>query len=100
MTKKLNWKWSWNTFFNTLIENYLLICMFTVPLVVIAFLIIAIQKSYWIFFVLLFTAGAGMIFWFLILYQAYLEMNELIRRINKLELNNSNKKTNEDDKHE
>jgi len=97
MTKKLNWKWSWNTFFNTLKENYVLICMITVPLVVIAFLIIVIQKSYWNFFVLLITAGAGMIFWFLILYQAHLEINSLIRRINKLELDISNKKLNEDE---
>ena len=96
MTKTLNW--NWNIFFNTLKENYVLICMFTVPLVVIAFLIIAIQKSYWNFFVLLFTAGVGMIFWFLILYQAHLEMNELIRRINKLELDKSNTKLNEKEK--
>jgi hypothetical protein len=66
--------------------------MWTVPLVVIAFLIITIQISYWIFFVILITAGAGMSFWILILYQAHLEINSLIRHINKLE------KLNEDEK--
>jgi sensor histidine kinase YesM len=91
MTKNKS-KWNWTNFFNTLKESYVLICMLTVPLVVIGFLIIAIQVSYWNFFVLLVTAGSGMIFWFLILYQAHLEMNSLIKRINKLEKLNEEKK--------